>query len=59
MNLIEPVWVFLVRFRHRVITLKNQVCFLMIEKGIYQVIRIKNCDENSKLEHVILNGGST
>jgi len=30
----------------------------MIEKGISQVVHIKNCDENSKLVHEILNGGS-
>jgi len=31
----------------------------MIEKGLCQVFDIKNCDENSFLVHVILNGGST
>jgi len=30
----------------------------MLKKGIRQVFDIKNCDENSKLEHVISNGGS-
>jgi len=30
----------------------------MMKKGIHQVFDNKNCDKNSKLEHVILNGGS-